>query len=460
MRYFVFLFLLLCACSKGDEEKDNNTAKTVVDLTNPNDLKLLGKDYKVSLTVAKVEALKKESDFLGSITVFDHPSGNKTGTYAQVHDVPLTNYKFLSDFSVEFLVAAITKKGKNYTLKNYDLYYEDFSKTKTPEGLASSKIENDPSNVKILGRKTSIHFNKKFLVESEGKYMNLRKMRPLILYVKVGDYLSNGIQCLFMVLKSGSLRKIPTTPSGKIENTSSPFKENGFLQRTSVVSKGYNIPILIEDLSKQKTNKRILHAKNILKYLLDSFDESISKNMSESKACLAFFYDSKWKNRQENNHNNWALHNILFQDLFATETMPELPPRTRDASFEEILHLIHDYSFMVESVQNKNSKFYQMQKTLDSLNRKAILKGIYYPNGKNSKITEAELDIESYDQEYLAYAFYAYYDLNYVGYTSEEYIPTDYNSIKEKDPEMVNFFEKYFPSRADLKKKFPGYPLE
>lgn len=154
-----------------------------------------------------------------------------------------------------------------------------------------------------------------------------------------------------------------------------------------------------------------------------------------------------------------------FQDLFATETTdtstgenkPDLVTQ-RDAAFEEIIHFVHDYGVMNLAVQSSSSKWGIMQKELDELNEKAILADSYFPNGKDSTIVEADLDAESYDQEYLAYSLYAYYDLNYKGYSAQELSSATFTELQANDPAMVTFMEQYFPTRAALKAKFPGYP--
>ena len=99
-----------------------------------------------------------------------------------------------------------------------------------------------------------------------------------------------------------------------------------------------------------------------------------------------------------------------------------------------------------------------MQKELDELNEKAILAGSYFPNGKDSTIVEADLDAESYDQEYLAYSLYAYYDLNHKGYIAQELSSATFTELQANDPAMVKFMEQYFPKRVAFKAKFPGYP--
>ena len=110
------------------------------------------------------------------------------------------------------------------------------------------------------------------------------------------------------------------------------------------------------------------------------------------------------------------------------------------------------------AVQSSSSKWAEMQKELDELNEKAILAGSYFPNGKDSTKDEADLDAESYDQEYLAYSLYAYFDLNYKGYSAQELSSATSTELQANDSAMVTFMEQYFPTRAALKAKFPGYP--
>lgn len=187
----------------------------------------------------------------------------------------------------------------------------------------------------------------------------------------------------------------------------------------------------------------------------------MTKAIYDSKAAMAFLSDEHWERRV----GDFLEENYRFQDLFATETTdtttgenkPDLAMK-RDAAFEEIIHFVHDYGVMNLAVQSPSSKWGVMQKELDELNEKAILSGSYFPNGQDSTIVEADLDAESYDQEYLAYSLYAYYDLNFKGYNAQELSSATFAELQANDPAMVKFMEQYFPTRAALKAKFPGYP--
>lgn len=281
------------------------------------------------------------------------------------------------------------------------------------------------------------------------------------LYVRVANVLSNGIQFV-PVMASGSYKTVQKSDCSKITTASTELQSAGIAQQTCVDSHGYKLPILIEDKTQQNSEAKVAHVRSILKFYLDNMPKEIAQTMVATKATMAFFYDREWKERPVADNLE---ENYRFQDLFATETTtvttsedkPELDKK-RDAAFEEIIHLVHDYGIMAYAVAHPTSKWAQLQKELDELTEKAIRSGNYFPNGKDATITEAELDAESYDQEYLAYSLYAYYDLNHKGYKASELKSATYNELKQNDPAMVAFMDKYFPARSKLKAAFPGYP--
>ncbi len=59
------------------------------------------------------------------------------------------------------------------------------------------------------------------------------------------------------------------------------------------------------------------------------------------------------------------------------------------------------------------------KKKLDVLNEKAILARSYFSNGQDSTIVEADLDAESYDQEYLSLLFMPTTTSNFKGYNAQ-----------------------------------------
>ena len=454
-------FIVSCNDKSGSKDKKETSEKpeppppqTVLDVSKPQDRALLGKSFQIHFKISEAKQLQEQ--FIAEMITFAHPLQKTNPTFAQKHGIPIQNLKSKKALKVHFAVTAQAESKKVYTLKNYELFYEDFKHTSTPKSLVKVKIENKIENVKLWKRQSELTLDSAFFKQNEDKIMDVTDTKPLVLYVKIDNQLSNGIQVLlqprsqpYLTVKAGDCSQIVASDQTELE---------GFLQRTCVEAHGYKIPILIENKDKERSAAKIPHIKKIFKFYLDFFPKEITKTLQENQATLAFFYDQDWSDRQEEDHNSSAARYLVYQNLFATETMPHLPNGTRDAGFEEILHLIHDYGIMLYAMKNPSSKWAQFQRELEALMEKAIRKGVFYPNKKEPN-GNADLDAESYDQEYLAYSLQAYYDFNYVDYVAPELNSGNYDELKKHDPDMVQFMEKYFPTRKNAKKAFPNYPL-
>ncbi|MDA0149428.1 hypothetical protein [Vibrio sp. LaRot3] len=464
MKHYIYPLLLslplfLIGC--GGEENSNSST---IDASSATSVAQLGNNYSLSLAVASIKPLS-DSNFNIDTTVYSEPRLS-SGTFAQVHGIVGRNYKTLTDAELTFSVTATTAAGKSYPVKNFNLYYENFASTTTPAGFAIAKVENNINNVILLANTDSLTINKSFVTLNNGRTYSIAQRRPMNLYVRIADKLSNGVQVLPTTPDSTVYSAVDTSSMNCsiIADTTGTLNTKGIKQQTCVEAHGYKIPLLIEDKTQENSEAKVAHVKKIMKYYLDSFSSDVTKAIFESKATMAFFYDGDWDSRTG---GEYLSEEYRFQDLFATETTttdasenkPDLATR-RDAAFEEILHFVHDYGIMNLAVTSPSSKWAQLQKELDELNEKAIRSGNYYPNKQDPTPSplEADLDAESYDQEYLAYSLYAYYDLNYKTYTAQEMKSATYAEQQTNDAEMVSFMTKYFPSRADVKAKFPGYP--
>ena len=456
------LTTMLTACGGSSDSNNTSASKNVIDASSAKSVVTLGSNYSLQLSVKSI-ALGTDKNVNIDITQYGNTQ-KASGSFAQVHGIPERNYKTQSDADITFSVTATNSSGKTFDVENFDVYYENFNSTSTPEKLAIAEVENNINNVVRWKQADTVTINKQFITDSTGLKFNIDQMRPMNLYVRVGNTLSNGIQFFpsFAQSASETFARVSTSDCSVITNTTGDLLANGIKQRTCVEAHGYKIPLLIEDQSKNNGAAKVAHVKNIMQYYLDNFPAEVTKAIYDSKATMGFFYDDDWSDRDG---GDFLDENYRFQDLFATETTdtttsenkPDLVTQ-RDAAFEEIIHFVHDYGVMNLAVQSSSSKWAEMQKELDVLNEKAILSGSYYPNGKDSTIVEADLDAESYDQEYLAYSLYAYYDLNYKGYSAQELSSATFIELQKNDPTMVKFMEKYFPTRANLKAKFPGYP--
>lgn len=458
------LTTMLTACG-GSDSNNTSASKNVIDASSASSVVSLGSNYSLQFSVKSIAA---GTDKNVNIDITQYGNNLKSsGSFAQVHGIPERNYKTQNDADITFSVTATDSAGKTFDVENFDIYYENFNSTATLEKLAIAEVENNINNVIRWKKSDTVTINKQFIIDNSGIKFNIDQMRPMNLYVRVGNTLSNGIQFVpsFAQSTSGAFARVPTSDCSVISNTTGDLLDNGIKQRTCVEAHGYKIPLLIEDKTVNNSEAKVAHVKNIMQYYLDSFPAEVTKAIYDSKAAMAFFYDEDWADGPNRDAGEYLDENYRFQDLFATETTttttgenkPDLAMK-RDAAFEEIIHFVHDYGVMNLAVQSSSSKWGVMQKELDELNEKAILAGSYFPNGKDSTIVEADLDAESYDQEYLAYSLYAYYDLNYKGYRAQELSSATFTELQANDPAMVKFMEKYFPARANLKAKFPGYP--
>ncbi|CDT43900.1 hypothetical protein [Vibrio coralliirubri] len=458
------LTTMLTACG-GSESNNTSASKNVIDASSASSVVSLGSNYSLQFSVKSITA---GTDKNVNIDITQYGNNLKSsGSFAQVHGIPERNYKTQNDADITFSVTATNSAGKTFNVENFDIYYENFNSTKTPEKLAIAEVENDINNVIRWKKADTVTINKQFIIDNSGIKFNIDQMRPMNLYVRVGNTLSNGIQFVpsFAQSASETFSRVPTANCSVISNTTGELLANGIKQRTCVEAYGYKIPLLIEDKSKNNSEAKVAHVKNIMEYYLDNFPAEVTKAIYDSKATMGFFYDEDWADGPNREAGEYLEENYRFQDLFATETTdtttgenkPDLVTQ-RDAAFEEIIHFVHDYGVMNLAVRSSSSKWGVMQKELDELNEKAILAGSYFPNGKDSTIVEADLDAESYDQEYLAYSLYAYYDLNFKGCSAQELSSATFTELQANDPAMVKFMEQHFPTRAALKAKFPGYP--
>ncbi|MEZ9657065.1 hypothetical protein AB4277_20625 [Vibrio splendidus] len=453
---------MLTACGGSN---DGNASKSVIDASSASSVVSLGSNYSLHFSVKSIAA---GTDKNVNIDITQYGNTQKaSGSFAQVHGIPERNYKTQSDADITLSVTATNSAGKKFNVENFSIYYENFNSTSTLEKLAIAEVENNINNVARWKQADTVTINKQFITDSTGVKFNIDQMRPMNLYVRMGNTLSNGIQFVpsFAQSPSKTFARVPTSDCSVVSNTTGDLLANGIKQRTCVEAHGYKIPLLIEDKSLNNSAAKVAHVKNIMQYYLDSFPAEVTKAIYGSKAAMAFFYDEDWADGPNRDAGEYLDENYRFQDLFATETTDTTKGENkldlamkRDAAFEEVIHFVHDYGVMNLAVQSPSSKWASMQKELDELNEKAILAGSYFPNGNDSMIVEADLDAESYDQEYLAYSLYSYYDLNFKGYNAQELNSATFTELQANDPAMVKFMEQYFPTRAALKANFPGYP--
>ena len=383
---------MLTACGGSNDGNNANASKNVIDASSASSVVNLGSNYSLQFSVKSIAA---GTDKNVNIDITQYGNTQKaSGNFAQVHGIPERNYKTQNDADITFSVTATNSAGKTFSVENFDIYYENFNSTTTPEMLAIAEVENNINNIIRWKKADTVTINKQFIIDNSGIKFNIDQMRPMNLYVRVGNTLSNGIQFVPYFAQSNSevFARVPTNDCSVISNTTGDLLANGIKQRTCVEAHGYKIPLLIEDKSINNGEAKVAHVKNIMQYYLDSFPAEVTKAIYDSKAAMAFLSDGNWDKRV----GDFLDENYRFQDLFATETTDTTAGENkldlvtqRDAAFEEIIHFVHDYGVMNLAVQSSSSKWAEMQKELDELNEKAILAGSYFPNGKDSTKDEA-----------------------------------------------------------------------
>ncbi|MUJ25666.1 hypothetical protein [Aliivibrio fischeri] len=439
----VFIGMLLTACGSDDDSKPTSPAANVIDARNPADVQKLGQSYELLLHIKKAtQAASGEMDRLATnAVIFSKPISTVNPTFAQHHGVPLLNMKMQGAMTVELAATAVVNNVE-YELTNFDIFYQPTSAWSEPD-LSIYKVENDINNVMFWKRGTSFDFNSSLLNDHDK--IDMENGLPLNIYVKLGNKLSNGIQMYGE--QPGFLQYKDVRPFNDNGNLcGKPRHLSDFSQLQCVDIDGSTVSILVEDNSTVELQDNANRVAKTVEFFLQHFPSRIAHEISYNEAAMIFFTDLDFDSRAA---GEYADENLRYQDLGNNETNPT-NPNQRDASYEEVIHFIHDYGLMSAAMNSPGSKWHKMQLELDRLTLQSILLGNYFPNGKDPHVQDPGLDAESYDQEYLAYAMYAYYDINPVGYSAQEFSSATYSELQVNEPEMVTFFEMYFPTRAEF----------
>ena len=182
------------------------------------------------------------------------------------------------------------------------------------------------------------------------------------------------------------------------------------------------------------TDKQMVYARDILnQYLTISgkvygSKKYVANSMANKKAALVF-WDSE--EQYEDNMIKLAFTGYNLQDLYATESIDS---GNRDASYEEILHLVHNYGIAPTAPL--------FQKRLQQANDDAIAKGLWIPRSGADDLPEAD-----FDDEYFAAIVDCYLDLwkGKGGTMGGAYKPSSRAEMQKQDPVgyqlVVDMFE-------------------
>jgi hypothetical protein len=143
--------------------------------------------------------------------------------------------------------------------------------------------------------------------------------------------------------------------------------------------------------------------------------EAIANSMANKRTAIVFWDTEK---QYEDNISKLSFSGYNLQDLYATESWDS---GNRDASYEEILHLVHNYGI--------SPTLFNFQKRIQEGNDDAIDKGLWNPD-------KGELPKADFDDEYFAACMDCYLGLwNKQGGTmGGSYKPSSRAEMKIQDP--------------------------
>ncbi len=200
----------------------------------------------------------------------------------------------------------------------------------------------------------------------------------------------------------------------KIEKTPKNFKNYEAKGYTRYVGykapNGKNIHILIQD---KLTDFQIARSYNILKHYLTN-DPKFAYNKSEVANTMA--NNNAILKLQNGSHTEDNEDDLMGQPLYQNEIQVEggewymkQDYTYRDASYEEILHLVHDFGFgVLGSSVGIAGALPQLQLDINTYQKLAYKNKVWTPEDDEYKEWEDEVSL---DQEYFASVIDAYYGL-------------------------------------------------
>jgi len=190
--------------------------------------------------------------------------------------------------------------------------------------------------------------------------------------------------------------------------------------------------------------QKIKHAAKVANALLSKDRKGpglISKYLRQKNVAMTIFKTFEERNTAISFYMYIDSLGYQTQDLEDEEIIPDYfrlgGPRNlrRDASVEEITHLIHRGGIM--------EAYPGVQKRLEIATQKAIKRNFYRP--------QDGLPADSYPDEYLAGGLYIYYGVR--SHRSYNGLPLTPENLKKIDPELYDIISFLFPSREEFFKE-------
>tara|TARA_B100000003_G_scaffold189818_1_gene187394 strand:+ start:101 stop:3436 length:3336 start_codon:yes stop_codon:yes gene_type:complete len=239
-----------------------------------------------------------------------------------------------------------------------------------------------------------------------------------------------------------------------LPNDTDPIFLNVANRYTHVVAEnGDFIPILIQD---NYTVDQITHVRKVLESFLVDIPNSdwgsnkamISNAIGATNAILLLLDDED----EYENPDVWSLMDsgARGQDLLSTEVFPEgsveyMNSSRRNATYEEVLHFIHNYGIQVANPTMQNEILSAMELAVES--------GYYNPL--------SDLPTEDWDEEYLAMGLECYFgiwshDPSGNGFCGDQEYPfIDRAAMLDNDPALHNIINGFFGSHWNYQAQLP-----
>lgn len=205
------------------------------------------------------------------------------------------------------------------------------------------------------------------------------------------------------------------------------------------------------------TDEQIVRCRSILQHFLTNLSGSqygsdkseIANKMAENVALLLLL------NGQDDGSNNIEVHGQpLFQNEIQVEGHSWYMNQNyehRDAAYEEILHLVHDYGIGVDGANSNPGAAPAYQAEIRAAQQNGLSNNIWAIGVDQAMITEWTNE-NSLSQEYLASVIDAYYGL-WGAWTESStnsmwgaYAPKVRNEMPDEDPMGYNLMDKFFHS--------------
>ena len=164
----------------------------------------------------------------------------------------------------------------------------------------------------------------------------------------------------------------------------------------------------------------------------------ITEHVKKSKSAMFLFKTYEERNTAISFFMFWRDLKLRGQDLEDEEIIPDYlrlgGPRNlrRDASVEEITHMIHRGGIM--------AAYPEIQKRIEAATKIAVKRGFYRP--------QDGLPLEDYPDEYLAFGIDLYYGvLSHRSFQGKALTP---ENLPELDPQLYDILQFLFPSKEEF----------